>query len=154
MAPLLAAFALSAGCAEPDLHTPVDAAELARLTREGEAGLRALGKDRFDVLDFKPEPGKRVDLCDTFLFHTRLYSLGFTSRLRFLARVDVATQSELDARIGAPGWTIDESDDALTLHEVLGEGAREAGSDASIHAAAMFLDLEPGLRFERIDRAR
>ena len=157
MAPRLAALALlalAAGCAEPDRATPVDTAELSRLAREGESGLRALGRDRYEVLDFKPEPGKRVDLCDTFLFHTRLYALGFTSRVRFLARVNVATQSELDARIGAPGWTIEESEDALTLHEVLGEGAREAGTEASIHASAMFQDLEPGLRFERIDHAR
>ena len=153
-APLLTVLALSAGCAAPDLHTPVDAAELSRLSREGESGLRALGNDRFVVLDFQPEPGKRVDLCDTFLFHTRLYALGFTSRVRFLTRVNVATTSELDARIGAPGWTIEESEDALTLHEALGEGAHEAGTEASIHASAMFLDLEPGLRFERIDHSR
>jgi hypothetical protein len=151
---LLGVLAPSAGCAAPDAATPVDAAELSRLAREGESGLRALGKDRFLVLDFKPEPGKRVDLADTFLFHTRLYALGFTARVRFLTPLHVATQSELDARIGAPGWTIEESEDALTLHEALGEGHHEAGSEASIHASAMFLDLEPGLRFERIDHAR
>ncbi|MEO7330201.1 MAG: hypothetical protein ABI193_16620 [Minicystis sp.] len=151
---LLAALLLAAGCAEPDPHTPVDPAARARLAQEGETGLRALGKDRFEVLDFQPGDGKRLDLCDTFLFHTRLYALGFTARLRFLARVDVPAQSELDARIGAPGWTIEESEDALTLHEVLGEGAREIGREEAIHASAMFLDLEPGLRFERIDRAR
>ncbi len=151
---LLSALALFFACADPDPHTPVDPATLARLAQEGEAGLRALGKGRFEVLELTPEAGKRVDLCDTFLFHTRLYALGFSARLRFLQRVNVPSQSDLDARIGAPGWTIEESEDALTLHEVLGEGAHEANSEASIHASAMFLDLEPGLRFERIDRAR
>lgn len=152
---LLAALPLAAGCAEPDPHTPVDPAALARLSREGEAGLRALGEGRFEVLDFQPDAaGKRLDLCDTFLFHTRLYALGFDARLRFLRPLTVLPRSELDARIGAPGWTLEESEDALTLHEVLGEGAHESGAEAKIHASAMFLDLEPGLRFERIDRAR
>lgn len=68
--------------------------------------------------------------------------------------MNVPSQSELDARIGAPSWTIEESEDGLALHQVLGEGVHEAGTEASIRASAMFVDLRPGLRFERIDRAR
>jgi hypothetical protein len=152
---LVVALSLVTGCAEPDPTTPVDAAALARLAREGEAGLRALGGDRFEPADYQPDAeGKRVDLSDTFAFHTRLYALGFRARLRFRSRVNVPTLSELDARIGAPGWTIEESEDGLTLHEVLGEGVHEAGTEATIRASAMFVDLRPGLRFERIDRAR
>ncbi|MEP7125168.1 MAG: hypothetical protein ABJE95_29830 [Byssovorax sp.] len=151
---LLVALALTAGCADPDPTTPVDATTLARLTSEGEAGLRALGKGRFEVVEYRAEETKRVDFADPFAFHTRLVALVFRARLRFLTRLHVPTQSDLDARIGAAGWTIEESYDGLTLHEVLGEGAHEAGSEASIQAAAMFVDLRPGLRFERIDHVR
>jgi hypothetical protein len=155
VAALLATLALGAGCADPDLTTPVDAATLGRLAREGEDGLRALGGSRFEPVDYQPDAaGTRLDLSDTFAFHTRLYALGFRARLRFHTRVNVPTLSELDARIGAPGWTIEEGEDGLALHEVLGEGAHEAGTEASIRASAMFVDLRPGLRFERIDRAR
>jgi hypothetical protein len=151
---LVAALVLVTGCAAGDPHTPVDEAALAVLAKEGEAGLAALGRGRFEVLAFQRTEGKRVDLSDTFLFHTRLYALGFDARLRFLAPVNVPSLGELDARIGAPGWTVEESEDALTLHQLFEEGRYEAGSERALHAAAMFIDLEPGLRFERIDRAR
>ncbi|MFO0759297.1 MAG: hypothetical protein U0359_22585 [Byssovorax sp.] len=151
---LLAAAPLLGGCAGDDPHTPVRPADLARLAAEGEQGLRALGRGRFEVLSFSPGAGKRLDYCDTFHFRTRLFALGFSARVRFVAAVDVPSTSALDASLGAPGSSVEQVEEQLTLHEVLGEGRREAGSEAALDAAAVFLDLEPGLRFERIDRVR
>lgn len=152
----LAALSLCAlfACRAPARETPIDDAVRARLARDAEAGLRAFAADRFAVLDLRVEAGHRVDLLDDFAFHNRLYFLDLTARIRWLRPLRVASKEELQRRLGAPDWTVEETERDLQLLDVLGEGARAAGAEQALSCAAAFEDLEPGLRFARIDARR
>ena len=151
---LLALAACRAPERERDRATPIDATITAQLRRDAEAGFRAFAADRFEVLDLRPEAGHRVDLLDDFAFHNRLYFLDLTARVRFPRPLRVAPKDELQKRLGVPGWTVEETERDLQVLDVLGAGERAAGAEQVLSCAAAFEDLEPGLRFARIDARR
>lgn len=151
---LLAASACASPERERDRSTPLDDAARAQLARDASAGVRALAADRFEVLDLQTGAAHRVDLVDDFGFHNRLVFLDLTARVRFLRPLHVGDKDELAARLGAPGWTVEETERDLNLLDVLGRGDRAAGAEETLSCAAAFEDLEPGLRLARIDARR
>lgn len=158
---LLVGIELLAGCHGPPSETDglvsataVDAAERVRLIEEAQARLRKLGRDRYTVEDFRFSSEKRFELHDDFDTVTRLYAIDFTATVRFTRDLEVPDQGAMAARMGQLGWTVDETMEDLELFDVLGTGAKRAGGEQRLRAAAVFDDLEPGLRFNRLDRWR
>jgi hypothetical protein len=153
---LLCAPLVGAGCGtRVEIKTPVDDAALARMTKEGEAALRDFGKDLFDVVDFKPAGrGHDVSFSDDFDFRTHWWFLDFDARVRWKRDFQAKSKEEMEKRLGAPDWTMDESWIGLEQVDVLGEGPHKGGTEETIQAAAVFSDLQPGWRFERLDARR
>jgi len=151
------AVGAASGCSAPGASrpTPIDEPALARMDAEARKALSELGaRDRaFDVLDLSRDGGERVELSDDFDFHTHLYWLGLRARVRFLHDVQATPREDLEKRVGAPDWTVDETLDGLVRVEVLGGGLHRAGDD-ELYAAAIFQDMEPGFRFDRLGARR
>src|SRR5262245_48522191 len=88
-------------CAGGDAPVPAD-----ELRRDAEQGLRALGEGRFEVLEWRPLEGAPFEFVDDYVYRTRLYALSFDARVRCTVPLEVPGTSELDERIGSPGWSI------------------------------------------------
>lgn len=124
------------------------------MAREGEAKLREFGGDDFRVENFRVDDEKWVDLTDDFDFHNRLYFLNFTAKIHFLRDFQVPSRKQIAARVGAADWTIDEAQRDLERGDLFSMNTFTSGTGMTLRAAAVFDDMEPGWRFDRLDSMR
>jgi hypothetical protein len=152
----LLALALFAGSGSGCQKAPPpawDTAGAPRRAEQAEANFRRFGQGRFEVLSFRPDGESTRVIEEDFPATIMLYRVAFEAHVRFLRDVEVESQEVIFTHIGEPGWSPESHRDAVMLAFALGPGARRAGAEQTIHAAAVFEDLEPGWRFRAFDES-
>lgn len=129
--------------------TPPSDAERAAMEQEAAARFRAFGEGLFTVDELKIAGHRDLILIEYF-YESKLHEVALDARIQLPRDLHVRAREEIAARVGAPDWTREERDRDVVLLSLFGPGDRKAGS-ASLRAAAMFDDLEPGWRFRLVD---
>lgn len=141
------------GC-KTELAPAWDTAGAPQRAAQAEERFRRFGEGRFEVVSFTAKGESTKLLVDDFHARTLLYQVPFSARVRFTRAFTIDEIEQIQPHIGEPGWTPEAHRDATMLVLALGGGPRRAGAEQEVAAAAVFEDLEPGVRFRAFDEIR